>query len=103
MGRPVVNLSHVLACLNKLDAGTDERIMLVSRDEQSCLVVSYREVKACIESAFGCVVAAFPVTRLRVEIMMSADAMRAGNSREASGLDSWHSTDAETGLRSFRA
>ena len=27
--------------------------MLVSRDEQSCLVVSYREIKACIESAFG--------------------------------------------------
>ncbi len=55
MGRPVVNLTHVLACLNKLDAGTDERIMLVSRDEQSCLVVSYREVKACIDSAFRCV------------------------------------------------
>jgi PAB-dependent poly(A)-specific ribonuclease subunit 3 len=27
--------------------------MLVSRDEQSCLVVSYKEVKGCIESAFG--------------------------------------------------
>ncbi|KAI0351598.1 hypothetical protein OH77DRAFT_1429419 [Trametes cingulata] len=53
LGRPVVNLTHVLTCLNKLDAGTDERIMLVSRDEQSCLVVSYREVKACIESAFS--------------------------------------------------
>ncbi|KAI0742728.1 hypothetical protein C8Q80DRAFT_1190482 [Daedaleopsis nitida] len=53
LGRPVVNLTHVLACLNKLDAGTDERIMLVSRDEQSCLVVSYREVKACVDSAFS--------------------------------------------------
>ncbi|OSD03655.1 hypothetical protein PYCCODRAFT_1434044 [Trametes coccinea BRFM310] len=53
LGRPVVNLTHVLTCLNKLDAGSDERIMLVSRDEQSCLVVSYREVKVCIESAFG--------------------------------------------------
>ncbi|KAI0759114.1 kinase-like domain-containing protein [Fomes fomentarius] len=53
MGKPVVNLTHVLSCLNKLDAGTEERIMLVSRDEQSCLVVSYREVKACIDSAFG--------------------------------------------------
>ncbi|KAL6308885.1 kinase-like domain-containing protein [Sparassis latifolia] len=51
-GNPVVNLSHVLTCLNKLDAGTDERIMLVSRDEQSCLVVSYKEVKSCINSAF---------------------------------------------------
>ncbi|KAI6015704.1 kinase-like domain-containing protein, partial [Pisolithus marmoratus] len=52
-GSPVVNLSHVLTCLNKLDCGSDERIMLVSRDEQSCLVVTYKEVKACIESAFS--------------------------------------------------
>ncbi|GJE92937.1 PAB-dependent poly(A)-specific ribonuclease subunit PAN3 [Phanerochaete sordida] len=52
-GQPVVNLSHVLTCLNKLDAGVDERIMLVSRDEQSCLVVSYREIKSCMESAFS--------------------------------------------------
>ena len=26
--------------------------MLVARDEQSCLVVSYKEIKQCIESAF---------------------------------------------------
>jgi len=51
-GNPVVNLGHVLTCLNKLDAGTDEKIMLVARDEQSCLVVSYKDVKQCIESAF---------------------------------------------------
>jgi hypothetical protein len=37
----------------KLDAGTDERIMLVSRDEQSVLVVSYKDVKACVLSAFA--------------------------------------------------
>jgi PAB-dependent poly(A)-specific ribonuclease subunit 3 len=42
-GNPVINMSHVITCLNKLDAGTDERIMLISRDEQSCLVVSYKE------------------------------------------------------------
>jgi PAB-dependent poly(A)-specific ribonuclease subunit 3 len=24
----------------------------MSRDEQSCLVVSYREIKACVEAAF---------------------------------------------------
>ena len=35
--------------------------MLVSRDEQSCLVVSYREIKLCIEAAFG-----FVVTRLYI-------------------------------------
>lgn len=51
-GEPVVDLGHVLSCLNKLDAGTDERITLVSRDEQSCFVVSYKEIKKALESAF---------------------------------------------------
>ena len=37
---------------DKLDASSEERIMLVSRDEQSCLVVTYKEVKSCIDSAF---------------------------------------------------
>ncbi|KAJ4481109.1 kinase-like domain-containing protein [Lentinula aciculospora] len=52
-GNPVTNMSHVLTCLNKLDAGTEEKIMLVARDEQSCLVVSYKEIKACVEAAFS--------------------------------------------------
>lgn len=28
--------------------------MLVSREEQNCLVITYKEIKACIETAFGC-------------------------------------------------
>lgn len=51
-GRPVIDLSHVLTCLNKLDAGVDEQLVLVSRDEQSCLIVSYREIRACLENSF---------------------------------------------------
>lgn len=51
-GEPVVDLGHVLFCLNKLDAGSDERITLVSRDEQSCFIVSYKEVKKALESSF---------------------------------------------------
>ncbi|KAG9088892.1 PAB-dependent poly(A)-specific ribonuclease subunit 3 [Ceratobasidium sp. UAMH 11750] len=51
-GKPVLNLTHVFTNLNKLDAGSDECLMLVSRDERNCLVVSYKEVKTCIESAY---------------------------------------------------
>jgi PAB-dependent poly(A)-specific ribonuclease subunit 3 len=51
-GDPVVDLGHVLTCLNKLDAGTDERITLVSRDEQTCFIVSYKELKKALESSF---------------------------------------------------
>ncbi|RMZ81087.1 hypothetical protein DV738_g2514, partial [Chaetothyriales sp. CBS 135597] len=50
--RPVIDLGHVLSCLNKLDAGSDERVMLISRDEQNCFVVSYKELKKGVESAF---------------------------------------------------
>ncbi|KAG4301859.1 hypothetical protein PCK1_001835 [Pneumocystis canis] len=51
-GNPVIDMAHVISCLNKLDAGIDEKIMLVSRDEQNCLIVSYKELKNCIQSAF---------------------------------------------------
>lgn len=51
-GRPVLDLGHVLMCLNKLDAGIDEKVMLVSRDEQNCFVLSYREVKRACEAAW---------------------------------------------------
>jgi PAB-dependent poly(A)-specific ribonuclease subunit 3 len=50
--RPVTDLGHVLTCLNKLDVGTDERVTLISRDEQSCFVVSYKELKKGVESTF---------------------------------------------------
>lgn len=52
-GNPVVNLAHMLSCLNKLDAGTDERIYLASRDNQTCMLVTYKELKKQVASAFG--------------------------------------------------
>ncbi|KAK7525836.1 PAB-dependent poly(A)-specific ribonuclease subunit PAN3 [Phyllosticta citriasiana] len=52
-GHAVVDLGHVINCLNKLDVASDEKISLVSRDEQSVLVVSYREVKRAIDQAFN--------------------------------------------------
>lgn len=48
----VVDLGHVVTCLNKLDAGTEEKVTLISRDEQTCFIVSYRELKKGVESAF---------------------------------------------------
>ena len=50
--RPMIDLAHVLLVLNKLDTGTEEKIMLVSRDEQSVFVVSYRELKKGVDNAF---------------------------------------------------
>nr|KAJ3419497.1 PAB-dependent poly(A)-specific ribonuclease subunit 3 [Polyrhizophydium stewartii] len=52
-GAPILDLAHVLQSLNKLDVGVNEKIMLSSRDEQSCLIVSYRELKQCIETVFN--------------------------------------------------
>lgn len=52
-GRPVTDLAHVLRCLNRLDAGTDDRIVLTSRDDASVMVVTYKEIKKMVGSAWG--------------------------------------------------
>ncbi|KAH6651720.1 hypothetical protein BKA67DRAFT_571663 [Truncatella angustata] len=49
---PVINLGHILTCLNKLDAGIDEKIYLTSRDNQSTFVVTYKELKKQVANAF---------------------------------------------------
>ena len=51
-GKPVVDFGHVIDCLNKLDAGSPERLLLASRDGRSFLVVSYDDVRVCIDKAF---------------------------------------------------
>ncbi|KAI9701021.1 MAG: PAB-dependent poly(A)-specific ribonuclease subunit 3 [Candelina mexicana] len=51
-GNPVIDLAHVLLCLNKLDAGIDERVSLVSRDKQNLFIISYKELKRGVEAAF---------------------------------------------------
>ncbi|KXJ28409.1 PAN2-PAN3 deadenylation complex subunit Pan3 [Exaiptasia diaphana] len=57
-GSPTVDLSHIVTCLNKLDSGTTEKVCLMSRDEQSVLVVSYRDLRNCFEGAFNEILAA---------------------------------------------
>ncbi|KAB5547013.1 PAB-dependent poly(A)-specific ribonuclease subunit PAN3 [Coniochaeta sp. 2T2.1] len=52
-GRPVLNLGHMIMCMNKLDAGVDERITLMTRDEQTVFLVSYKELKVLVERAFN--------------------------------------------------
>ncbi|XP_036338330.1 PAN2-PAN3 deadenylation complex subunit PAN3 isoform X3 [Rhagoletis pomonella] len=52
-GRPWLDHAHIVLCLNKLDAGALERVQLMSRDEQSVLIVTYAELKNCLENAFS--------------------------------------------------
>ncbi|KAJ1114046.1 hypothetical protein NDU88_002285 [Pleurodeles waltl] len=51
-GTPWIDLSHIVSCLNKLDAGVPEKISLISRDEKSVLVVTYSDLKRCFENTF---------------------------------------------------
>lgn len=52
-GTPMIDWGHVIECLNKLDAGVSEQIILMSRDERSLLVVTYADVKRCVEAAYN--------------------------------------------------
>jgi PAB-dependent poly(A)-specific ribonuclease subunit 3 len=52
-GNPVLDIGHMIRCLNKLEAGTDEKVCLTSRDEQTSFIVSFRELKKQLGNAFG--------------------------------------------------
>ena len=52
-GFPVMDLYHVINCLNKLDTGSEEKVTLTSRDEQSVFVVTYKELKKGVEMAYA--------------------------------------------------
>jgi PAB-dependent poly(A)-specific ribonuclease subunit 3 len=51
-GHPWLDFGHIIESLNKLDIGSDEKILLTSRDERSILVVSFADVKKCLEETF---------------------------------------------------
>jgi len=51
-GAPHVEMGHIVDCLNKVDVGLEEKIMLMSQDTSSVLVVSYMDIKRCIENSF---------------------------------------------------
>lgn len=52
-GRPVFDMGHMLGCLNKLDAGSSERIRLTSRDNQNDFIISYAELKKQLNGSFA--------------------------------------------------
>jgi PAB-dependent poly(A)-specific ribonuclease subunit 3 len=51
-GTPLLDWGHVIECLNKLDAGVPEKVILLSRDERSMLIASYGDLKRCLEGVY---------------------------------------------------
>ena len=51
-GAPALDWASVAESLSKLDAGVPERLLLLSRDEASMLVVTYGDVRRCVEGAW---------------------------------------------------
>jgi PAB-dependent poly(A)-specific ribonuclease subunit 3 len=52
-GAPVTDVGHMVHSLNKLDAGDPEQMLLASPDGESVLVVSFADMKRCLEASFG--------------------------------------------------
>jgi len=56
-GAALLSWGHMIEALNKLDVGSPEKIVLLSRNEADMLVVSYADMKRCLESCFAEVLA----------------------------------------------
>lgn len=52
-GKPNLSIGHMLNCMAKLDAGTDESVVLTSRDNESVFVVTYRELRQMFDRSFN--------------------------------------------------
>ncbi|XP_050683901.1 PAN2-PAN3 deadenylation complex subunit PAN3 isoform X2 [Leptidea sinapis] len=51
-GRPWMDYAHIVYCLNQLDSGTSNKVDMLSRDGRSILVVTFAELKYCLEQTF---------------------------------------------------
>jgi PAB-dependent poly(A)-specific ribonuclease subunit 3 len=51
-GQPWLDMGHILTSLNKLDIGSRDKVLLSSRDGRSILVVTFADVRKCLEDAF---------------------------------------------------
>ena len=51
-GRPDLDMAHVVCCLNKLDAGSTERICLFSRQQDIVFIASYAEIKRSLKVVY---------------------------------------------------
>jgi PAB-dependent poly(A)-specific ribonuclease subunit 3 len=51
-GRPVIDVAHIVDSLNRLDKGTQDKILLSSRDGSSILVASYASLRKAVNTSF---------------------------------------------------
>ncbi|KAK3331121.1 PAB-dependent poly(A)-specific ribonuclease subunit PAN3 [Apodospora peruviana] len=52
-GKPRLSIGHMVSCMNKLDAGIEEMVMLTSRDGETVFVPTYRELRQMFDRAFN--------------------------------------------------
>jgi PAB-dependent poly(A)-specific ribonuclease subunit 3 len=51
-GQSWLELSHICGALNKLDVGSEEKLMLHSQDEQNVILVTYKDLKKALNKCF---------------------------------------------------
>jgi PAB-dependent poly(A)-specific ribonuclease subunit 3 len=51
-GGPAVSWGHVIDALNKLDVGSPDRIILLSRNEIDMLITTYADMKRCLDTCY---------------------------------------------------
>lgn len=50
---PIVDFAHVIDLLNKLDTGSEELLMLLSRDGEQCVFASYANIRQKLDAAYS--------------------------------------------------
>ncbi|CAI2348101.1 unnamed protein product [Caenorhabditis sp. 36 PRJEB53466] len=51
-GKPWLDMAHIVQCLNKLDAGSLEKIEMVARGGDTQIIIDYATLKKCLDKSF---------------------------------------------------
>ncbi|CAH8527731.1 unnamed protein product [Dicrocoelium dendriticum] len=76
LGAPYLDLAHVIATLNKVEAGSAERLCLVSRDSQNVIIVTYADVKQWLDSSFDHLVERHRQSRCELQLAQQREARK---------------------------
>ncbi|TPP62011.1 PAB-dependent poly(A)-specific ribonuclease subunit 3 [Fasciola gigantica] len=85
LGAPYLDLSHVISALNKVEAGSSERLCLVSRDSQNVIIVTYADVKHWLDTSFNHLVERHRHSRCELQLAQQRDARQQQRSHTVPG------------------
>ncbi|KAA3676450.1 PAB-dependent poly(A)-specific ribonuclease subunit 3 [Paragonimus westermani] len=86
LSAPFLDLAHIITTLNKVEAGSSERLCLVSRDSQNVIIVTYADIKQWLDASFAHLVDRHRQSRCDIRLAQLRDAHQQQQQQQAASM-----------------